>query len=104
MGAKKGHALVAKLESVHMLAIEAEAFWSAVDDVYHRGLWSGEHDAEHRRDLNHMECFLDHLRETINRLLAEAQEAVKLATRPARQCEIHETKRRGPEGAALRGR
>ena len=83
MGAKKRHALVAKLEAVHMLAVEAEAFQSAVDDVYHRGLWSTEEDPDHRRDLNHMECFLEHLRETITQLLAESQEAVELAMRRA---------------------
>lgn len=72
--------LLRKLEAVHALAIEAEAFHTALDEFFSRGAGGITGDLERRRDLNRMTCFIDHLGKTISALLDESEEVVQLAT------------------------
>ena len=71
--------LVEKLEALHMLAVEADAFQSAFEGVYGNTSWPTDRDLERRRALNRMSCFVDQLREVLDDLLRESQEAVVLA-------------------------
>jgi hypothetical protein len=97
MKAKEGRSLMAKLEAMHMLLVEAEAFQSAVDDVYHRGVWSAREDPDHWRDLNRLDCFLEHLGKTIARLLAESREAIGLAMQAPGRTRARVVTVRGPK-------
>ena len=71
--------LVEKLEALHMLAVEADAFQSAFEAIYGDTSWPTDRDPERRRALNRMSCFVDQLREVLDDLLRESQEVVVLA-------------------------
>jgi hypothetical protein len=77
------HSLVEKLEALHMLTVEAEAFHSAFNAIYSTTTWPTEGDPERRRALNRMGCFLDELNSKLDALIRDSQEVVKLAMRPA---------------------
>jgi hypothetical protein len=71
--------LVEKLEAVHMLAVEADAFQSAFEVIYAETSWSIDRDPDRRRALNRMSCFVEQLRERLDELLRDSQEAVEFA-------------------------
>ncbi len=71
--------LVEKLEAVHMLAIEADAFQSALEAVSADMPWPSDGDPERRRVLNRLGCFTVELNERLDALLRESREAVELA-------------------------
>lgn len=73
--------LVEKLEALHMRTVEADAFQGAFEAVYGDTSWSSDGDPERRRALNRMSCYVDQLRETLDALLHESQEAVVLMKR-----------------------
>ena len=71
--------LLEKLEAVHMLAVEADAFQSAFEAVYGETSWPSDGDPERRRALNRLSCFSDELNKRLDALLRESQEAVEFA-------------------------
>jgi len=75
--------LVEKLEAVHMLAVEADAFHSAFEAIYGDTSWPTDKDPERRRALNRMSCFVDELNKRLDDLVRESQEAVQLAMKRA---------------------
>lgn len=75
--------LLEKLEAVHMLAVEAEAFHSAFEAVHSSTPWPSDGDPERRRVLNRLGCFSEELSKRIDALLRESQEAVELAMKRA---------------------
>jgi hypothetical protein len=75
--------LTEKLEAVHNLAVEADAFHGAFEAIYGDTAWPSDGDPERRRALNRMSCFVDQLTETLDALLRESQEAVEIAMKRA---------------------
>lgn len=75
--------LVERLEAVHMLAVEIDAFQSAFEAVYGETSWPSEGDPERRRALNRMSCFTDQARQGLDDLLRDSLEAVEFAMRRA---------------------
>jgi hypothetical protein len=71
--------LVDKLEALHMLAVEADAYLSAVEVIYSDTSWPTDKDPDRRRALNRMSCFVNELNHKLDDLLRESQEAVQLA-------------------------
>jgi hypothetical protein len=70
--------LVAKLEGLHMLAVEADAFQSAFETIYGNTSWPTDGDPDRRRALNRMACFVEQLNHKIGELLRESHVAVEL--------------------------
>jgi len=62
-----------------MLAVEADAFQSAFDVIYSNTSWPTDGDPERRRALNRMACFVEQLREHLDELLRDSQDAVEFA-------------------------
>ena len=75
--------LVEKLEAVHMLAVEADAFLSGFEAIDGDTSWPTDKDPERRRALNRMSCFVDELNKRLDDLLRESQEAVQFAMKRA---------------------
>ena len=75
--------LVEKLEAVHNLAVEADAFHSARETVSENMSWPSDGDPERRRAMNHLGCLSDELGKRVEALLRESQEAVELAMKRA---------------------
>ncbi len=75
--------LVEKLEEVHNLAIEADAFHSAFETIYGETSWPSGGDPDRRRTLNHLGCLSTEVSNRIEALLRESQEAVELAMKRA---------------------
>lgn len=75
--------LLEKLEAVHNLAVEADAFHSAFELVYGETSWPSKGDPERRRALNRLGCFSEEVGKRIEALLRESQEAVELAMKRA---------------------
>lgn len=71
--------LVEKLEAVHNLAIEVDAFHTAFETTYSETPWPSGGDPERRRTLNHLGCLSTEVGMRIEALLRESQEAVELA-------------------------
>jgi hypothetical protein len=71
--------LVEKLEALHMLCVEAEAFQSAFETIYGDTSWPTDRDPERRRALNRMSCFVEQVNEKLDTLVHASQEAVQLA-------------------------
>lgn len=69
--------LIEKLEALHMLTVEADAFHSAFETVYGETSWPSNGDPERRRALNRMSCFSDELNRRIDALLRDSQEVVE---------------------------
>jgi hypothetical protein len=75
--------LIERLESLHMLTVEIEAFQAAFEAVYGETSWPSNGDPERRRALNRMSCFVDQVRAGIDDLVRESQEVVEFAMRRA---------------------
>lgn len=71
--------LIDKLEALHMLAVEADAYQSAFEAIYGDTAWPTDRDPDRRRALNRMSCFVELLNQRIDDLLRESHEAVELA-------------------------
>jgi hypothetical protein len=71
--------LIGKLEALHMLAVEADAFQSAFEAIYGETSWPTDRDPDRRRALNRMSCFVELLRARLDELLRASQEAVEFA-------------------------
>ena len=71
--------LIEKLEAMHMLVVEADAFRSAFDAIYSTMTWPSERDPGRRRAMNRMGCFLDQLNAKLDDLLRGSQDVVRLA-------------------------
>lgn len=80
---KWNEALIEKLEALHMLAVEADAFQSAFEAVYRETSWPSDGDPERRRTMNRLGCFAEELNQRLDALLHESQEAVELAMKRA---------------------
>lgn len=75
--------LVDRLEALHILAVEIDAFHAAFELVYGETSWPSDGDPERRRALNRMSCFVDQVREGLDDLLRESQDVVELAMQRA---------------------
>ena len=75
--------LVDRLESLHMLVVEIEAFQAAFESVYGETSWPSDGDPERRRALNRMSCFVDQVRQGLDDLLDEFKEVIELAMKRA---------------------
>lgn len=71
--------LVEKLEAVHLLCAEADAFYSAFEMFYGNTSWPTDRDPERRRALNRMSCFVEALSQTLDKLLLASNEAIELS-------------------------
>lgn len=71
--------LVRKLETIHNLAVEADAYQSAFRTVYGETSWSSNGGPERRRALNRMSCYADQVSRKLDELLRESQAAVEFA-------------------------
>ena len=75
--------LIDRLEALHMLAVEIDAFQAAFELVYGEASWSSDGDPERRRARNRMSCFVDQVREGLDDLLRESQESVEFVMKRA---------------------
>ena len=75
--------LVERLEELHMLAVEIDAFQAAFETVYGETSWPSDGDPERRRALNRMSCFVEQVRAGLDDLLRASLEVVELAMRRA---------------------
>jgi hypothetical protein len=71
--------LVEKLEALHQLCAQADAFHAAFEALYGETSWPTDGDPERRLALNRMSCFVDALSKTLTDLLRTSQEAVEFA-------------------------
>lgn len=71
--------LLKKLEAIHNLVVEADAYQSAFGKVYGELSWSSNGDPERRRALNRMSCYADQVSRKVDELLRESQAAVEFA-------------------------
>lgn len=76
--------LIERLERLHNLVIDADAFQSAFEAVYWETAWPTDKDPERRRALNRMSCFVSQLRIVLDDLLRESRAAVTLVMKRAR--------------------
>lgn len=76
--------LIERLETLHNLVIDADAFQSAFEAVYGETAWPTDKDPERRRALNRMSCFVSQLRIVLDDLLCESRAAVTLVMKRAR--------------------
>lgn len=75
--------LIERLETLHNLVIDADAFHSAFEAVYGETAWPTNKDPERRRALNRMSCFVSQLRNVLDDLLGESRAAVTLVVKRA---------------------
>ena len=75
--------LVDRLETLHMLAVEIDAFQSAFEMVYREASWPSEGAPERRQALNRMSCFADQVRQGVDDLLRDSLKAVEFAMKRA---------------------
>ena len=75
--------VAARIEAMHLIVVEVDAYQSACEDLFRRLPWSSGGDAAQRRDLARLDCMLHQTRETITKLLGESkavsQEVVSMA-------------------------
>lgn len=83
-GEQQREELVTKLEALHQLTVEADAFHAAFETIYGETSWPSNKDPERRRALNRMSCHVDQLRVTIDALLHESKEVVEMAMKRGR--------------------
>lgn len=76
--------LIDKLEALHNLVIDADAFQSAFQTVYEDTAWPRDKDPKRRRALNRMSCFVSQLRIVLDDLLRESRAVVTLVVKRAR--------------------
>lgn len=72
--------LMRRLEALNALVLRADAFQAAATQIFERVSWPAG-NAERRRDMNRISCYLDELSATIEELIAASREAVTFATR-----------------------
>lgn len=73
--------LVERLEAMHVLILDADAFQSAFEAIYGETSWPTDGDPERRRALNRMSCFVSQLTAVLDALLKESREIVSLAVK-----------------------
>lgn len=76
--------LVEKLEALHNLTVEADAFHSAFETIYGATVWPSNGDPDRRRALSRLGCLSTEVRKRIEALFRESREAVELAMKRTR--------------------
>lgn len=76
--------LMVKLEAVHNLAIEADAFHNSFETLYSDTSWPSNGDPDRRRVLNRLGCLSTEVSKRIEALIRESREAVEFAMKRAR--------------------
>ncbi len=70
--------LIDKLEAIHLLVVDADAYQSAFEAIYGDTSWLTDGDPDRRRARNRMSCFVELLNQTLDDLLRESRETVEL--------------------------
>lgn len=69
--------VIDRLEALHMIALEIDAFQSVFDDLFNQVDWSsGE---SRRRDLGRLGCYLERVNESVAALLDESRAVLRIA-------------------------
>lgn len=71
--------LLERLETLHLIILEVDAYHSAFEDLFHRVRCDRGDDPTRRRDFNRLDCFVCLTSVTITRVLDESRATVRIA-------------------------
>ena len=83
--------LLERLEALHLIILDIDAFYGACEEWFHRLPWKSSGDPALRRDLNRLDCFVHQTSVTIAKLVDESRATLRVAI-------TRRTRKRGDRG------
>jgi hypothetical protein len=71
--------LIERLEALHLIVLEIDAYHGAFEDLFHRLPWKHGANLTRRRNANRLDCFVSLTSVTITRLVDYSRATIRVA-------------------------
>ena len=72
--------MIDRLEALHLMIIQAEAYQHACEETYRRLVLQCEIHEDSRRDINRIDCYFEQANDSFSKLLAESGAVIHAMT------------------------